>query len=184
MRVQRLAGSFVLCVEDGGMEDLEVRKIYQVLPDREASREGYVRVVDESDEDYLYPSDLFVPVKLPAAVVRRLRARTAAKTQTSRRSIRRAGWGVRHLKQSPWSARALLFQHFPNRKVLVLREDDRAHLDGSIPNCAVICALEAEIEDVCGEMSRPFSHFASAGGSWALTKNCIKFPVARGGRSA
>jgi hypothetical protein len=91
MRVQRLAGSFVLCVEDGGMEDLEVRKIYQVLPDREASREGYVRVVDESDEDYLYPSDLFVPVKLPAAVVRRLRARTAAKTQTSRRSIRRAG---------------------------------------------------------------------------------------------
>ena len=92
MRVQQLAGSFALCVEDGGMEDLEVRKIYQVLPDREASRAGYVRVVDESDEDYLYPSDLFVPVKLPAAVVRRLsRARTAAKTQTSRRSIRRAG---------------------------------------------------------------------------------------------
>jgi hypothetical protein len=49
--------------------------------------------------------------------------------------------------------RALLFQHFPNRKVLVLREDDRARLDGSIPNGAVICALEAEIEDVCGEMS-------------------------------
>lgn len=91
MRVQQLAGSFALCVEDGGMEDLEVRKIYQVLPDREANREGYVRVVDESDEDYLYPSALFVPVKLPAAVVRRLRTRTDAKTPTARRSIRRAG---------------------------------------------------------------------------------------------
>lgn len=90
MRVQQLAGSFSLCVEDGGMEDLEVRKIYQVLPDREASREGYVRVIDESGEDYIYPSDLFVPVKLPAAVARRLRGRTKAKTPAGR-SIRRAG---------------------------------------------------------------------------------------------
>jgi hypothetical protein len=91
MRVLESAGSFALCVEDGGMEDLEARKVYQVLPDREANREGYVRVVDESGEDYIYPSDLFVPVKLPAAVVRRLRKRTSAKTPTVRRSIRRAG---------------------------------------------------------------------------------------------
>ena len=53
------------------MEDLEARKLYQILPDREAAREGYIRVVDESGEDYVYPSDLFVPVRLPAAVVRR-----------------------------------------------------------------------------------------------------------------
>jgi len=46
MRVQQSAGSFALCVEDGGIEDLEARKVYQVLPDREASREGYVRVVE------------------------------------------------------------------------------------------------------------------------------------------
>lgn len=91
MRVQPSAGSFALCVENGGMEDLEVRKIYQVLPDREANRDGFVRVVDESDEDYLYPSDLFVPVKLPAAVVRRLRTRSDVKAPTTRRSIRRAG---------------------------------------------------------------------------------------------
>jgi hypothetical protein len=90
MSVQQSAGSFALCVEDGGMEDLEVRKVYQVLPDREAGREGYVRVIDESGEDYIYPSDMFVPVKLPAAVVRRLRARAATTTQRIRRSIRRA----------------------------------------------------------------------------------------------
>ena len=76
MGVQQTTGSFALCVEDGGMEDLEARKVYQVLPDREASREGYVRVIDESGDDYVYPSDLFVPVKLPTAVVRRFKRRT------------------------------------------------------------------------------------------------------------
>ena len=91
MRVQQSAGTFALCVEDGGMEDLEARKVYQVLPDREANREGYVRVIDESGEDYLYPADLFVPVKLPAAVARRLRTRIKATTPAARRSIRRAG---------------------------------------------------------------------------------------------
>ena len=91
MRVQQSAGSFALCVEDGGMEDLEARKVYQVLPDREARREGYVRVVDESGEDYMYPSDWFVPVKLPAAVVRRLKNRTDARKPAARRSMRRAG---------------------------------------------------------------------------------------------
>jgi hypothetical protein len=84
-------GSFALCLEDGGMEDLEVRKVYEVLPDREVGREGYVRVIDESGEDYVYPSDLFVPVKLPAAVVRRLRHRAESRTPPARRSIRRAG---------------------------------------------------------------------------------------------
>ena len=91
MRVQQSAGSFALCIEDGGMEDLEARKVYQVLPDREASREGYVRVIDESGEDYIYPSDLFITVKLPAAVARRLRKPAEAGTPVARRAIRRAG---------------------------------------------------------------------------------------------
>ena len=91
MRVQQSAGSFALCVEDRGMEDLQARKVYQLIPDREASREGQVRVIDESGEDYMYPSDLFVPVKLPAAVVRRFKRRIAVKPSTARRSVRRAG---------------------------------------------------------------------------------------------
>jgi hypothetical protein len=36
MRVQQKTGSFALCVEDSGMEELEARRVYQVLPDREA----------------------------------------------------------------------------------------------------------------------------------------------------
>ena len=89
--MQQTVGSFALCVEDGGMDDVEARKVDQLLPDREANREGYVRVIDESGEDYIYPSDLFVPVKLPAAVVRRFKRRTQARTPAARRSIRRAG---------------------------------------------------------------------------------------------
>jgi hypothetical protein len=33
---------------------------------------GYVRIIDESGEDYLYPAEYFVPVKLPIAAARKL----------------------------------------------------------------------------------------------------------------
>ena len=55
----------MLCIEDKDCEDLERRKIYQVLPDDEASKEGYLRVIDESGEDYLYPESYFILVQLP-----------------------------------------------------------------------------------------------------------------------
>ena len=55
---------FVLCVRNDQCEDLDLRKVYQVLPDRKASRDGYLRIVDESGEDYLYPESYFVPVSL------------------------------------------------------------------------------------------------------------------------
>jgi len=57
--------SFVLCVENKDCEDLEKRKIYQALPDEEAEKEGYIRVIDESGEDYLYPQSYFIAVQLP-----------------------------------------------------------------------------------------------------------------------
>lgn len=56
---------FAFCIENGDCEDLEKRKIYQVLPDEEAAQEGYLRVVDESREDYLYPESYFILVELP-----------------------------------------------------------------------------------------------------------------------
>lgn len=64
--------AFALCIRSEGSDDLDQRKIYQRRPDRTASREGYVQVVDESGEDYLYPAEYFVPVRLPAAVVHEL----------------------------------------------------------------------------------------------------------------
>lgn len=68
----RSANSFAPCVDDRGLDDLEGGTVYEVLPDREAEREGYIRVVDESGEDYTYPSDMFVRIRLRTAVVRRL----------------------------------------------------------------------------------------------------------------
>ena len=56
---------FALCIENSDCEDLEKRKIYQVLPDEAAAQEGYLRIVDESGEDYLYPEARFILVELP-----------------------------------------------------------------------------------------------------------------------
>ena len=44
---------------------MEIRKIYQVLPDDDAEKKGYIRVIDESGEDYLYPQSYFILVELP-----------------------------------------------------------------------------------------------------------------------
>jgi hypothetical protein len=76
MKDKRLP-KFVICVRNGDSEDLELRKVYQVIPDRSAEREGLMRIVDESGEDYLYPSEYFAPVKLPAAVAQELASTTA-----------------------------------------------------------------------------------------------------------
>jgi len=56
---------FALCIRNDDCEDLERRKVYRVLTDEDAAREGYMRVVDESGEDYLYPASYFVVVELP-----------------------------------------------------------------------------------------------------------------------
>jgi hypothetical protein len=56
---------FLLCVRNSGCEDLEVRKVYEQLADVRGDKEGFVRVVDESGEDYLYPRDRFIAVELP-----------------------------------------------------------------------------------------------------------------------
>ena len=58
---------FVVCVKTEDCEDLEVRKIYRVLPDASAAKDNYIRIVDESGEDYLYPASYFYPVELPKA---------------------------------------------------------------------------------------------------------------------
>ena len=96
MALSQSRGSFSLCVEDGGSEDLQSRKIYRVLADRNAEREGFIRIVDESGEDYLYPTESFVPIRLPAAILRRLGSaarvqhRTTQPNASKRRTLRRA----------------------------------------------------------------------------------------------
>jgi hypothetical protein len=55
-----------------------------VLPDRGAAAEGYLRIVDESGDDYLYPAEYFVFLELPQKAKRAL-------GRTQERSRRRPG---------------------------------------------------------------------------------------------
>ena len=63
---------FAICVANEGYEDLEVWKVYQILPDAKAAGVGCLRVIDESGEDYLYPADRFATVDFPEVVRSRL----------------------------------------------------------------------------------------------------------------
>ena len=65
MTTEKKQQEFVLCVRNDDCEDLELCKVYPVLLDKRAENEGYIRVVDESGEDYLYPHSYFVFVRLP-----------------------------------------------------------------------------------------------------------------------
>jgi hypothetical protein len=56
---------FAVCVDNKDYPAaLEVRKVYQVLPDPAATSRSYLRVIDESGEDYLYPKRMFLQVKV------------------------------------------------------------------------------------------------------------------------
>ena len=74
MTTQRDKSLYVACMSN---EDypaaLVVRRIYRRLLDSEAEKEGLLRVVDESGEDYLYPSHLFLVVDLPQAIEKAFR---------------------------------------------------------------------------------------------------------------
>ena len=57
---------YVLCIQNTGYEaSLELRKVYAVIVDELSSKHGLIRITDESGEDYLFPSEFFVPISLP-----------------------------------------------------------------------------------------------------------------------
>ena len=58
--------SFVMCIANSGYPvSLELHKVYRAIADSAPNRDGYIRIVDESGEDYLYPAKWFVAVSLP-----------------------------------------------------------------------------------------------------------------------
>lgn len=63
---KRARRRYLLCLDDKGYPaSLETRKIYRAIADVKAERRGFVRVVDESGEDYLYPRRRFLPIEVP-----------------------------------------------------------------------------------------------------------------------
>lgn len=62
---------FVLCLENAGNEvSLEIGKVYQQVRPHANDMANWIRVIDESGEDYLFPAKRFVPVELPAKAKR------------------------------------------------------------------------------------------------------------------
>jgi hypothetical protein len=79
LAVGRSRRRFAICVQGTGFDTL-VGRVYRILEDRKATQMGCVRVIDESGEDYLYPSSWFVPVLVDGGAERRVAA--ALKTST------------------------------------------------------------------------------------------------------
>jgi hypothetical protein len=60
---------FILCIDNTGYEaSLITRKIYEVVLDQRAEQDDFIRVIDESGEDYLYHVSHFVFLELPAEI--------------------------------------------------------------------------------------------------------------------
>jgi hypothetical protein len=77
--MKRAEPRFVVCVKNKGYAaSLELRKLYQAVPDQAAAR-LHIRVIDESGEDYLYPERYFVAVQLPQSAERAVRRAVGAR---------------------------------------------------------------------------------------------------------
>jgi hypothetical protein len=74
METKDIQINFAVCLATSEDEDLEVGKVYRILPDAKAAEVSCLRVIDESGEDYLYPAKRFMVLDLPEAERKRLRA--------------------------------------------------------------------------------------------------------------
>ena len=62
---------FAVCIKNNGYEaSLEIGKFYRILRDEDAERRGYLRVVDESGEDYGYAASRFLSIDVPKPLER------------------------------------------------------------------------------------------------------------------
>jgi hypothetical protein len=80
---------YAICVRnDGHTASLDLWKVYRQLQDKDAERDAMVRIVDNEEEDYLYPADWFIPIDLPAGVERRMKAtgRSPRRGSTAKRA--------------------------------------------------------------------------------------------------
>ncbi|MDO8291692.1 MAG: hypothetical protein Q7T29_02300 [Gallionella sp.] len=69
---------YVICLSNEGYAaSLEVRKLYELIPDPKAAARHCIRIVDEDGEDYLYPENLFMPMEVSETVYRALHKQAA-----------------------------------------------------------------------------------------------------------
>ncbi len=79
---------FGLCLNNEGYAaSLEIGKVYRVIPDDEAAVHGYIRVIDESGEDYAYTANRFHLIQLPIDVEKALLFHLTGMETTSTQGI-------------------------------------------------------------------------------------------------
>ena len=62
---------FAICVENSEYPaSLGLHKLYRVVPDTDARRDGDIRIIDESGENYLYPAEYCVLIEVPSQTAR------------------------------------------------------------------------------------------------------------------
>ena len=70
--IQKSNTQFVICISTDDPDLLTPRMIYEVIPDENATKSNYLRVIDNEGEDYLYPSDYFISVNFPHSIEQKL----------------------------------------------------------------------------------------------------------------
>ena len=70
---------YALCLDNIGYTvSLEIRKIYPIVEPHKNDVENYLRIIDESGEDYLYPSEAFVVLDLSPQIKKQIKQSLAA----------------------------------------------------------------------------------------------------------
>lgn len=65
----------MVCIRNRGFAaSLELRKVYEAIPDPIAESHRLIRIVDESGQDYPFLEAYFVTIELPASVARAIAA--------------------------------------------------------------------------------------------------------------
>jgi hypothetical protein len=71
--MKQISKRFAVCIDNTNYEASLIRsKVYRILPDSGAAKDDFVRIIDESGEDYLYHKNHFVFVDFPKAVQKKL----------------------------------------------------------------------------------------------------------------
>ena len=79
---------FGVCIDNAGYPaSLEVGKLYPVIPDPKAAQHGYIRVIDESGEDYGYAAERFFVLEAPEALAKALSARRQTSVERPNRAL-------------------------------------------------------------------------------------------------
>ena len=64
-----MASEYVTCIQTAGYQvSLVLNATYKTVRDHVAENHKMIRIIDESGEDYPYPTSYFLPVGVPATV--------------------------------------------------------------------------------------------------------------------